>query len=72
MGDRKEFSCGGQGSKQCRARKCRGTSLAALSELGGRRGGESPLIGDPGVGTVAAEAGGDRAVPWVKQTNGQG
>ena len=71
MGDGKEFSCGGRGSKQCRARKW-GHSLAAFSELGGRRGGERPLTGGPGVGTVAAEAGGDRAVPWVKQTNGQG
>lgn len=44
----------------------------SFSELGGRRGGERPLVGGAGVGTVAEEAGGDRALLWVKQTNGQG
>lgn len=55
---------------QCRARKwgvvwlLRGLSLSW--------GGERSLIGGTGVGTVAAEARGDRTVLWVKQTNGQG
>lgn len=71
MEEGKEFSCGEwvRGSAGPESGGVVWLLRGSFSELGG---GERSLIGGTGVGTVAAEARGDRTVLWVKQTNGQG
>uniref|UniRef100_A0A4X1U5L9 Solute carrier family 25 member 25 n=1 Tax=Sus scrofa TaxID=9823 RepID=A0A4X1U5L9_PIG len=65
VGDGEEFFCGEAGSEECGARMWGHGSgcCGALSELGAERPAGRLLVGAPGVGTVASEVGGDRAVP---------